>query len=288
ESTSSLDAECSRSSTIVNDETIRRRLGEIETANNVRILFAAESGSRAWGFSSPDSDYDVRFIYVHPLDWYLTITPGRDTIERLDADGFDASGWDIRKALGLFGRTNLTMIEWINSPIIYADDNVLRPALLALLPVYFNKTRALYHYYHIATNHKSKYLERRGVELKRYLYFVRSLLACVWIEENGTPPPVPFAELVCAEVKETEVREELDNIVRLKRSGKEHNKEIVSDVLRCYGAELEERVMQIMSTSASGVKIYPDKESKLNRLLCDIITGRRSNHPLAPDNVWRR
>ncbi len=128
---------------MMNNETIHRRLGEIESANNVRILFAAESGSRAWGFSSPDSDYDVRFIYVHPFDWYLTITPGRDTIERLDADGFDASGWDIRKALGLFSKTNLTMIEWINSPIIYSDDNVLRPALLALLPVCFNKTRAL-------------------------------------------------------------------------------------------------------------------------------------------------
>ncbi len=112
------------------------------------------------------------------------------------------------------------------------------------------------------------------MELKRYLYFVRSLLACVWIEEKGTPPPVPFAELVCAEVKETDVKSEIDNIVRLKRTGKEHNKEIVFDVLRRYGAELEERVMQIMNSSVSGGNAHPDKEYKLNRLLCDIITGQ--------------
>ncbi len=257
------------------EEAIKLRLAEIEKAENVRVLFAAESGSRAWGFSSPDSDWDVRFIYVHPLEWYLTVNPGRDTIERFDNDGFDAAGWDIRKALGLFAKTNLTMIEWMKSPVIYLDDNALRPALFALLPCCFNKTRALYHYYHVATNHKEKYLEKRGVELKRYLYFVRSLLACAWIDEKGTPPPVPFAELVASEVKEPEIRREIDKIVSLKRAGKEHNKEIVSEPLREYGAELEERVKQIMSAPAPADGPCPDKESNLNRLLSDTILRRR-------------
>ncbi len=249
---------------------IVKHLEEIERAENVRVLFAAESGSRAWGFSSPNSDWDVRFVYVHPLEWYLTVEAGRDVIEVLTDDGFDASGWDIRKALQLYLKTNPSMLEWFGSPIVYKDDGVLREALQALLPIYFNKTRALYHYYHIAANHQNRYLEKRGVELKRYLYFLRALLACKWITEKETPPPVPFVELVDSEVSDSAIRQEIDYILALKRTSKEHDKKRVSDALWEYGQQLEEEVKQLLG-AYHPTKENPKSNKELDKLLYDII-----------------
>ncbi len=116
---------------------IRQRLEKVERENHVRILLAVESGSRAWGFASPDSDWDVRFIYVHPVEWYLKVEPGRDVIEEMDNDGFDASGWELRKALQLFRKTNPSLLEWLRSPIKYMDRG-LADALIKVEQDYFN------------------------------------------------------------------------------------------------------------------------------------------------------
>ncbi len=256
---------------MMNRETIEKYLFEIERDNDVRILFAAETGSRAWGFSSQDSDWDARFIYVHRPEWYLTVRPGRDVIEVMKEDGFDAAGWDIRKALFLFSKINLTMIEWFNSPIIYRDDEFFHGAIDALSPYFFNKFPGLYHYYHLAINHDKRYLEKRGVELKRYLYFLRSMLACKWIIEKETPPPVLFDRLVEAEVQEPEIRREIDHILLLKRSGKSHDKEIVSDALSGYGHNLTAEVEKIMAGDIPKPVRYPEKEKKLDKLLYDIV-----------------
>lgn len=96
---------------------ILQRLSEIESKYDVKVLLAVESGSRAWGFASKDSDYDVRFVYMHKKDWYLCLIEGRDVIEELDSDGvLDMAGWDIRKALILMGKGNCAFAEWLNSP----------------------------------------------------------------------------------------------------------------------------------------------------------------------------
>lgn len=79
---------------------IGQRLDAVEATESVRLLMAVESGSRAWGFPSPDSDYDVRFIYVRPRDWYLSLVPGRDVIEHAIVDEIDLNGWDVRKRSG--------------------------------------------------------------------------------------------------------------------------------------------------------------------------------------------
>lgn len=108
------------------DPAIRERIiaeiNVIERANDVRVLYACESGSRGWGFASPDSDYDVRFLYVHPLDWYLRVEPQRDVIEKPISDELDVSGWELRKALQLLHRSNPTLLEWLNSPVVYRED----------------------------------------------------------------------------------------------------------------------------------------------------------------------
>jgi predicted nucleotidyltransferase len=103
-------------------EQVMANLRAIEAQHNVTILFACESGSRGWGFASPDSDYDVRFIYVNRLPWYLTVAPGRDVIELPISGDLDINGWDLRKALGLMRESNPTLLEWLRSPIVYREE----------------------------------------------------------------------------------------------------------------------------------------------------------------------
>jgi len=109
----------------VSDEvraTILQCLQDIEARHRVTVLFACESGSRGWGFASPDSDYDVRFIYVNRLDWYLTVEPGRDVIEQPISGDLDVNGWDLRKTLQLLRQSNPTLLEWLRSPIVYLEE----------------------------------------------------------------------------------------------------------------------------------------------------------------------
>ncbi|MBS4161445.1 nucleotidyltransferase domain-containing protein, partial [Klebsiella pneumoniae] len=101
------------------NQRINEELANIENMNHVKILFAVESGSRAWGFPSQDSDYDVRFIYVHQKDWYLSIDEKRDVIERPIHESLDISGWELTKALRLFRKSNPPLLEWLSSEMVY-------------------------------------------------------------------------------------------------------------------------------------------------------------------------
>ena len=122
---------------------ISEQLTNIEAAHNVRILYAVESGSRAWGFASRNSDYDVRFIYVHQPNWYLSIRDRRDVIECPISDDLDISGWDLRKALGLFSKSNPPLLEWLGSPIIYKDVYELADNMREMLTTAFQPQRSM-------------------------------------------------------------------------------------------------------------------------------------------------
>lgn len=176
-------------------ETIVRKLREIEEREHIRILYAAESGSRAWGFASPDSDYDVRFIYVREPSFYLRLDKTRDVIEMPINDALDINGWDLNKTLQLLHKSNPTLFEWLSSPVVYRQTE-LTDRFAPLLRSYFAPRTSMYHYLGTA---KSTYLTHmRGkdeVRAKRYFYVLRPLFACRWIMERGTPPPVPFAPL---------------------------------------------------------------------------------------------
>jgi predicted nucleotidyltransferase len=173
---------------------IAEELKRIETSENVRILYAVESGSRAWGFASPDSDYDVRFIYVRPRDYYLRLDATQDVLEYPIDDDLDISGWDLQKALRLLHVSNPTFFEWCNSPIAYrrADD---WQQVSRLVSSYFLLKPALYHYLSMATSNYRKYLTGEQVRLKKYFYAIRPILACKWILANKTPPPMLFDTL---------------------------------------------------------------------------------------------
>jgi predicted nucleotidyltransferase len=186
------------------EQEILRRLKEIEQVHSVRILFACEAGSRAWGFASPDSDYDVRFIYVRNLEWYLSynIESKRDVIETAITDDLDIQGWDLKKALYLFTRTNGSLIEWLTSPTVYMKRGLAEPGtyitdiLASTISFGANETALCYHYSHMARGNAREYLFKDQVRLKKYLYVIRPLLAVMHIEAGYGIPPVNFLELV--------------------------------------------------------------------------------------------
>lgn len=202
-------------------KSILENLARIEQEHNVRILYAVESGSRAWGFASRDSDYDVRFIYMHPLDWYLSIRDKRDVIEVPISDNLDISGWDLRKALGLFAKSNPPLLEWLGSPIIYRDEFGLAGQLRELLSSNFLQQRCMYHYLHMARGNYREYLKGEIVRLKKYLYVLRPLLACLWIEKHGTMPPTKFSKLVSDAQLAVTLNAAIDELLEKKQAGDE-------------------------------------------------------------------
>jgi predicted nucleotidyltransferase len=173
-------------------EEVRRRLDHVEMSEGVRILLAVESGSRAWGFPSRDSDYDVRFVYIHPPEWYLSVDADlhRDVIERPILDEIDLSGWEIRKALLLFAKSNPPLLEWLSSPLVYRDTKTLASRLRDLLPAYYAPNASLYHYLHMAQGNFKDYLRGDVVWVKKYFYVLRPLLAVRWIEQGRGPVPI--------------------------------------------------------------------------------------------------
>jgi len=179
---------------------IIRRLHDAEIEHDVRIVYACESGSRAWGFASPDSDYDVRFLYVHKEDRYLTfdVENQRDVIEYPIVDEIDCGGWDIRKALYLLTRTNGALLEWLNSPIKYIESGDFACSLRKIAPQHINSIALCYHYSHMARGNAREYIFKDQVRLKKYFYVLRPLLAIRYIEAGLGVPPVEFEKLVDA------------------------------------------------------------------------------------------
>jgi len=174
---------------------IAAALAALEARHGIRILYACESGSRAWGFPSPDSDYDVRFVYVHPLDWYLRLDEGPDTLNFPVDDELDLAGWELRKTLRLLRGSNAALFEWLQSPIVYHEAAGFRAQLASLLPQAFNLKAGLHHYLGQLRRGVEEDLVGQEVRLKRLFYALRSALAARWIRERHTLPPMEFAPL---------------------------------------------------------------------------------------------
>ena len=150
-------------------EQIQEKLREIERREECRILLAVESGSRAWGFASPDSDYDVRFIYVRPEKVYLRLDRTRDVIEVPINDELDINGWDIDKTLRLLHKSNPTVFEWFSSPIIY-QSSAFADQFRPIMQKYFSSKAGLWHYLHMAEGNYRDYLRGKMVRAKKYFY----------------------------------------------------------------------------------------------------------------------
>jgi uncharacterized protein len=195
---------------------ISAHLAQLEQDLNIRVLYAAESGSRAWGFASPNSDYDVRFLYVPTPAWYVSVKPQRDVIERMLPNDIDLSGWELRKALRLFQRYNGALNEWLDSPIQYRTQGASADQLRQLLPQFFKPAAALHHYGSMANTALSAMPINAPVSSKKLCYLLRALFACRHILATKTQAPTQFHTLLLAHSNSAAERSWIEQMLHAK------------------------------------------------------------------------
>ena len=179
---------------------VAAELERMERAEDVRVLLAVESGSRAWGFASPDSDFDVRFVYVRPVEHYLRLEPARDVLEWRVDEVLDVDGWDADKALRLLRGSNPSLFEWLASPIVYAEDPAFA-VVRELAADCFSPVASAHHYLSMGRNHLAA-LAGETVRLKKCLYTMRAILAARWVVAERAPAPMLLRDLVDAGLEE--------------------------------------------------------------------------------------
>lgn len=208
---------------------IREALECLQRTNDVKIIYACEAGSRAYGTAGPDSDYDLRFIYVKPTERYLSIAPGSDQISYKKST-IDAQGWDLAKVLKLLKKSNVSLYEWLYSPIVYEDKDVLGE-LRSAASVYYSAVAHAYHYSGLVA--KSPVV---CLTAKEALFVLRAILACEWISNRKGPVPVDFSTLV-DEVASQDIRAECYKCIDFKKNGVEW---VDSDRLEQYVLEAKQ------------------------------------------------
>lgn len=178
------------------EKSIHQLLKKIESDHRIEILYACESGSRAWGFASPDSDYDIRFIYRRPMSDTISTGNLNDTIECPIENDLDPAGWDLKKTLGLLRKNNGSLIEWIHSPICYSANVEFLNEIRTLALDHINQRDLSNHYRGLASQIYHSRIKEVEPSAKAYLYALRAILAAHFVLEHNSPPPVPFAELI--------------------------------------------------------------------------------------------
>ncbi len=200
---------------------IETELDALEAEEGVTILWACESGSRAWGFESRDSDYDVRFIYLRRTSDYLRVSPLRDVIEKPISADLDISGWDLPKALGLFRKSNPPLLEWLQSPVVYRQDAQFHAELAALVPEYLSAIGCMYHYLSMAKRDLRSCQNDQEIKLKKYFYLLRPVLSCMWIEQGLGVPPIELRGLLNRILPDGALREQIDALIEQKKQATE-------------------------------------------------------------------
>ena len=255
-------------------DTILSELEKIEEQYGVRVLHAVESGSRAWGFASPDSDYDVRFVYVRPTVDYIRLDEPRDVIEWKLDEVLDINGWDLQKALKQFARGNATLFEWSESPVVYRTTDEWNK-IRETAKQYFSEKAAVYHYYGTAMSTWAGYLKEDTVRYKKYFYALRPLLAARYIERFHAVPPVLFDDLLKMDM-EPDLRSAIDDLLEKKKVTTEGEHHPHIPMIRDF---IREELQKQKAISDS----LPDDRNKdwteLNRCFAEMIgfTGKRDD-----------
>lgn len=198
---------------ILKMQNIQNILTEIEATKNIKILYACETGSRAWGFPSPDSDFDIRFMYMHERDWYLSLSQRKDSVEIMDGD-LDITGWDLKKSLTLLKKSNAPLIERFNSPIEYFSVPGFKEEFKRLIAEYYSPIAVFFHHHSLAKRFWEELKGKEEVKLKNYFYLIRSLLSCNWIIQDNTVLPMHIEGLM--KYVENEYKERLRDLIKLK------------------------------------------------------------------------
>lgn len=234
-------------------EKILEELKKIEKTYHVKVLYACESGSRAWGFPSKDSDFDVRFIYIHKRDWYLSIDQMRDVIELPINDLLDINGWELTKALRLYRKSNPPLLEWLHSGIVYYQAFSVIEKMKQHRDQVYKPTASLYHYLNMARANYRHFLQKEQVKIKKYFYVLRPVLAGKWIEKYHTIPPLEFQSLLEEIVPDGILKKEIQELLERKKRGDELdfepriesiNEFVETEIehLTDYAKSLEERI----------------------------------------------
>jgi predicted nucleotidyltransferase len=231
-------------------EEIDRRLATVASDESVRIPWAIESGSRAWGFPSPDSDYDCRFIFVRPVEHYLSLWPSRDVIETPVDKVYDVNGWDLAKTIRLIAKGNATAIEWLRSPIVYQGEVAFRDGLLALADTIVDRNSLGRHYLHVARQQRTA-----GATLKRFFYAIRPAVALRWLEANPSEviPPMDLPTLLIESDLSNAIVEAARDLVALKSRTRELGSGAPPTVLDRFVGEQLERAQSLDSSALGGV-----------------------------------
>ena len=235
---------------------IKAHLKTLELERDIKILLAVESGSRAWGFPSPDSDYDVRIIYIHKQDWYLSIHDRKDTIDYFHGELLDINGWEIRKTLRLLRKSNATPFEWAQSPIIYSEEKGFREQLLTLAEQFFQPYHSFNHYLGIARNSYLKNQLSETIKLKKLFYVIRPVLAINWIRRYKTIPPMDIFNLMKVLEREP-VKTRIRELIDIKAQANEDYIYTMEPLLRDY---LEDQFHRIENTPFQDKREIPDIE----------------------------
>lgn len=248
---------------------VLRRLKRAEEEHGVRILFAIESGSRAWGFASPNSDFDVRFIYMRDPQWYqaVDLEERRDVIEYPIVDDIDLNGWDVRKALRLYWKSNPAFVEWILSPITYLERSSFRAEALSVLPSIYGPEKGIYHYRSMAKTNYRGYLREPMVRLKKYFYVLRPLLAARWVTQTGAAAPIEFEKLLTLLSGEPAVLAAVQALLDLKRNTPELGLAPAVPILNTFiEAELEGAPVDVPKKTHA-----PEVVGQLNQLFHNVL-----------------
>lgn len=248
-------------------ERIKEELNTLAEKRGIHILYACESGSRAWGFPSPDSDYDVRFIYVQEPNRYLSIYDKKDAIDLFLSEDLDLIGWDIRKALRLFHKSNASLFEWSQSPIVYAANSDFMDKFKTLAPDYFSPRACLHHYLGMTKHTYNGYLKQEEVNLKKYFYALRPLLCAKWIIEYQSIPPLAFADLLELVAKDSEIHSEIQGLLSRKEQSNEDEIITSSGIIQTF---IEEELAACHERGDEVIRTESDAEA-LNAFFREIL-----------------
>lgn len=242
---------------------IHHFLDKIEQQYQISIISAIESGSRAWGFPSKDSDYDIRLIYHHPTDWYLSAFHKRNVIENIFDGDLDAAGWDISKCLQLLYKGNAPLYEWLHSPIGYRKNQQKLDLLRELANQAFNPKIIFYHYISLA---KKKLLDSNTQHKpKAFLYGLRALLCAQWIAHDTSIPPVDFHKLTERYLRGS-IKEDLTQLLLKKSTQSEQDENLISQALWQYAHNLLTQLRE-SRIPTQGIKTQETYDNTLREIL---------------------
>lgn len=237
-------------------EEIHAQLQALRDNRNIRIMMAVESGSRAWGFPSPDSDYDVRIIYIKKIEDYLSIGQSKDTIDYFHGKLLDINGWDIRKALSLLRKSNATPFEWAQSPIVYEEVPDFRQELLALAHDFFQPYHTLNHYKGIALNSYKLNPLSGEIKLKKLFYVIRPILAARWVKERQTVPPMDIDNLLTV-LGESSIKDSILQLIEIKKGQDEDFVYHIDPAIKSY---IDAQMQHISEPSGLEKREIPETE----------------------------